>query len=172
MNIEDQYVIEDEQPFFGGDNDKGIKSIFLNQYGRCCLEGSKEMIKGGNVTKIINGKPVTIQVPNQREIFINTVKIMEIILKPKFDKETEAKMGLLDNDIKNKNNEAEKDYEAKQQAYELKKRNPKVQLPAWANIENQIYDELQLKLVKVYQKKLLVLSTLLNKLNYFEEGSI
>ncbi len=58
----------------------GLKSIIYKQLQRCIDEGSKEMTGGGTITRIIDGRPISIAVPNQREIYINSCEHLKILL--------------------------------------------------------------------------------------------
>ena len=80
--------VEDGEDFRAG-SALGIREIALEQYRRCCIECSKEMVNGGTTTKIVRGVPQLVDIPNQREIFINSVSTMEIILGPEIIKNAE-----------------------------------------------------------------------------------
>lgn len=75
---------EDTENFKFGSTQKGTsrREIILNQYNKCVLEGSKEMTFGGVVRKFINGQVMEFSVPNQREIYINSVDHLKILLSP------------------------------------------------------------------------------------------
>ena len=62
----------------------GIKEIALEQYKKCVIEGSKEMTTAGVIKRMINGEVFEIAVPDQREIFKNSVDMMKITLLDKF----------------------------------------------------------------------------------------
>ena len=76
----DSIVVEDSENYSA--NALGIKDIALEAYRKCFIEGSKEMTKGGVSTKVINGKLIRLDVPNQREIFINCIKMFGVLLTP------------------------------------------------------------------------------------------
>lgn len=64
----------------GGSN---FKEIVLRQFQKCGTEGSKEMTVGGLMKRVIDGKVVELPVPNQIEIFINSVEVLKMILSTK-----------------------------------------------------------------------------------------
>ena len=76
----DDIIIEDSENFFsGGGKGIDIKQIVLSKFNKALDEGGKEMSKGGIQRKLINGVWMDIEVPNQREIFMNAVNMLEII---------------------------------------------------------------------------------------------
>ena len=64
-------------------NKKSFKSITMDQYHKCCIEGSKEMTLGGVTTRFIDGEEISYAVPNQVEIFINSVDMLNNLLTAK-----------------------------------------------------------------------------------------
>jgi hypothetical protein len=128
----------------------GIKEIALEQYRRCMSEGSKTF----------NGHDG----PKQREIYINAVKSMEVILYPKIlDTKNfgEINLNVVENErkiieLKNKYSETYK---------RMKDNNQQIN-------EGLLNNNFEQELVDLYREKLVILSILLDKLNYFCEGSI
>ena len=128
----------------------GIKEIALEQYRRCMSEGSKTF-NGPDGMK-------------QREIYINAVKSMETILYPK----------ILDtknfNDININIVENEKKItQTKKEYTDTYRRLKETQQPI---NEALLKDNFERDLVELYREKLVILSILLDKLNYFCEIGI
>ena len=166
-DIPDDIIVEDSEEFKGGGTPQGIKDIALQQYSRCCVEGSKEMVSGGLSNKVIRGKQVIVDVPNQREIFINCVKMMEVILIPEI---AETKKKHIKDDVET----VEKKIEETQKQFEKElddfARQYKEGRLADANI-TVIQNKWDLRSVEFYRIKLAVFAKLLKELNYFDEGS-
>lgn len=62
-----------------------FKAIVIKAIEKCRLEGSKEMVKGGEIKTIINGVPIVTTIPNQRKVFINCVMSLYDLLLFYFD---------------------------------------------------------------------------------------
>jgi len=73
---EEEIEIEEESSSSYGSKEKGRKEIMMNHIERCMQEGSKEMTEGGVTKRLINGRVEEFAVPNQREIFINCIKML------------------------------------------------------------------------------------------------
>lgn len=72
--------------------DVGIREIALEQYRKCVKEGSKEMSQAGVMRRFIDGQVQEIVVPDQKEIFKNSVEMLKITLLPSFmEKENKKK---------------------------------------------------------------------------------
>jgi hypothetical protein len=126
----------------------GIKEISLEQYRRCAIEGS------GN---IFND-------PAQRERYINAVKSLQIILSPEILNNEEMKERITGN-------------EAKITVLENKYKTHLTRLKDKAAHETDINRELlqfhyEKKLLELIQEKLIILSVMLKKLNYYGESDI
>lgn len=151
----------------------GIKDIILRQYQRCCTEGSKEMNSGGVKKRVINGQVYEIAVPNQIEIFINSVEILKISLIPKLDKDTKP----IEKKIDGKYEELDKinkSYDS--QANELinsSKPNNEKWITKYRDYFNKTLATLgrgrELIKVDIYRKILIDLGEIMKGLNYFEE---
>ena len=81
MEPENNMSFEDSENFAGSDN-LSIKQIVLKQLQKCVEEGSKEMSGGGYRKRIFNNEVLEIFVPNQREVFVNNVKMLWILVLP------------------------------------------------------------------------------------------
>lgn len=73
---------EDAESFRGSHDKISIKQISLERFHNAMREGSKEWTESGIVTRLIDGKPVDILMPNQREIFNNSVEMCYYPLCP------------------------------------------------------------------------------------------
>ena len=151
----DSIVVEDSENYSA--NALGIKEIALEAYRKCLIEGSKEMTKGGISTKIINGKIIKTDIPNQREIFINCVKMLGILLTPFLLTKTkyEDEANIIQNNISDLKTEGHKKYQ------ESKAKNTYEEI-------REVYEmalvDLNGDLLKVYVK-------LLDDISYLGEGS-
>ena len=160
------FQFEDAENYRGGQSeDYSFKSIVLKQLNKCTEEGSKEMLRGGWITKIIKGIPYRVEAANQREIFCNSVGILRIILTPEIVKNkkiVEEKLMDVDNDINN----AKIDY--KKRYNEIIKQN-KMKPDLLANKTDKLTDEFEMKKVFIHLSLLEALNFLLEHLDYFEE---
>ena len=148
MAHDDNVVFEDSENW--SSKTIGIKEIALEQFRRCMTEGSKNF-------NSLDGK-------SQKEIFINSVKGMEIILYPKLlDKKNfpEVNTNIVEN---------EKSIEDLKERY--KQTYERLQEKAQPINENLLKENYETELLELYRKKLIILSILLDKLNYFCEGGI
>ena len=128
----------------------GIKEIALEQYRRCMSEGSKTF----------NGP----EGPKQREIWINSVERMEDILYAKIlDKKNFKDINL--NVVENEKKIRELKNEYAETYRRLKENNQPIN-------EALLKDNFERDLIKLYREKLVIMSILLDKLNYFCEGGI
>jgi len=157
--------IEDGEGFKLG-ADFGIQQIGLEQFRRCIAEGSKEMQRGGIQTKIIKGNPVDIEVGNQREIFINSVKMMAIVLEPEFDDEPKIlkEIQKIDVEISNIEYEFSKSFKILKMDWQKKKFD-------WNKAVSDLQDQYERSVLTLYHQKLIILSKLLKNINYYGEGT-
>jgi hypothetical protein len=152
----DSIVVEDSENY--SSNSLGIKEIALEAYRKCFVEGSKEMTKGGVSTKIINGKIIRIDIPNQREIFINCVRGFGVLLTPfllnkdKYLNEANAIQNSI-SDLKKEGHEKYQEARANNKSVEELK---------------EIYE---LALVDLNWELMSVYSRLLDDISYLGEGS-
>ncbi len=151
--------VEDSENYKAGEV-PSITLISMEQYRRCMIEGSKEMSRGGQVNKIHKGQLIPVDVPDQREIFINCVKMLEILLMPEILKKENIKTLLKknDNDINNLKNDAK----VVKKKYD---RLPTIKL----NME-KLDAEFAPGMVNHFRIRLGVLGMLLSQLNYFQES--
>jgi outer membrane murein-binding lipoprotein Lpp len=162
-----QDIIVEDGEGFGGGGQIGAKEIFMEQFRRCCIEGSKEMVKGGKKVKVVRGIATEIDVPNQREIFVNCVRIFETILTPDLEKESKINEQIkhLSAKVDNLKLDYKKVYNKTQHQYKNSS----------TNVYNRRIDDLadgfELENVNIHREKLVVLSRLLKEIGYFEEQS-
>lgn len=159
--------VEDGENFSGGTDALGIKQIALEQYRRCCIEGSKEMTKAGSRIKIIRGVPVKVEIPDQREIFVNSVKSMEIVLSPEIDrwddlKDKLSEINVIINDLHNGTNEKYNKFK--------KKYNENNNLD-WEKSTEDIFLSYGVEIVNLFRRKLIIFSQVLKRLHYYDEQS-
>lgn len=177
-NVVDDMEFEDGEGFRSKAEGVTIKTIVLKQYEKCCTEGSKEMTGGGVINRIINGQLIELAVPNQREIFINSVEMLNIVLIPEIKKNKK----LIQEDIDKFEYSLQKlninlneymqqidsnitfddpRYKQHSEAY-YKDKNISIQ---------NLHDNYELAKVELYKSLLRTIGMLLNHLNYFEEES-
>jgi len=165
------FVVEDGEDY-RSNTAIGLKEIAIEQYRRACLEGSKEMTRAGERRVIRNGMATIIDIPDQRQVFMNSVQILKGTLMEKIlqDKETLEKLNIIDEEIKNINlvykirYKKIVEYDTRVQSNSSSKRlSP-------SNYDNLI-EERDLKIVETHRKLLTTLSLLLCKLNYLGESS-
>lgn len=88
---QDEFEFEDSESSKSGAG--SFKEILLRQYSKCILEGSKEMTKGGVLKRLIDNKVYEFPVPNQFEIFTNSVGVLKRMLKSQIEaKDTPQKI--------------------------------------------------------------------------------
>jgi len=167
MKPNEDIQVEDGEDF-RSTGELGIKQIALDQYRRCCLEGSREMLRGGETTKIIKGVPVNVQVDNQREIFMNSVLMLEIVLAPNLSEKEKIseQMGDVDEDISKIKDKYQESFDDFNERYKKGKN------LSWNKNITLIQDNMEMELIEPFRKKLMVLSILLKSINYFDEGSV
>ena len=151
----DSIVVEDSENYSA--NSLGIKEIALEAYRKCFIEGSKEMTKGGISTKIINGKLIKMDMPNQREIFINCVKMFGILLTPFLLTKTKYldEANIIQNNISDLKMEGHKKYQESRAK----------------NTYEEIKEIYEMALVDLNGDLLKVYSRLLDDISYLGEGS-
>jgi len=142
----------------GYDQGLSFKQICLEQFRKCIIEGSKEMVRGRE--KRDNLHNTLIAIPDQREIFTNSCEALRVLLAPKimqYNKEFGKMFKEFDDEKVNlikKYNDV---------VAEVKKKNKQV--------SDSFMEKISQDLVIMYRDKLLVaISCLLNHMNYFDEG--
>lgn len=81
----DNYSIEEEQIF-------SHQALVMKAIKRCLELGSLELHEGADVREFINGKVVIIHKPNEREQFINSIKILKSLMTCDFDKDAKTNL--------------------------------------------------------------------------------
>lgn len=79
---------------------KSFREIILSAIEKCREELSKEMRMGGQVTQIIEGSPVTLTIPDQRKVAIQTVRVLETLLDYYFDDKVKEELKKLQEEEK------------------------------------------------------------------------
>lgn len=127
----------------------GIKQIALEQYRRCAVEGSKNIFNDAS----------------QREIYINAVKSLEILLFPDIlddhHQEIKVRIALNEESI----TKLENSYIKRVQELKQTKKDKAI------NYGKLTFDY-ERRLVELMQEKLIILGLLLKKVNYYGEWSI
>ena len=168
------FEFEDSEGYKKGEDKLSIRQIILKQLQKCMNEGSKEMTKGGTIKKIVDGKVIEEPIPNQREVFINSVEMLVIPLLKRFRNYCNKKDS---NEIKTIFKDAESGLK------NLKGEHIKVKKEILINkgkannamdINNRlgiIYNEFELEKLEIYKNFLIAISYLLDEEHYFEEES-
>ncbi len=74
-----RYEFEDVENYSGsGGQGLSEKEIILKLFQKSLMEGAKEMSPGGVQKRFINNEVVEFPVPNQREVFINSVDMLRV----------------------------------------------------------------------------------------------
>lgn len=173
MKDNNEVIVEDGDLRMG--DSLGIQAIALEQYRRCCLEGSKEMVRGGWTTKIIKGVPIKVEAENQREVFMNSVIVMRGIMMPDILKEKYKEysedLKKIDNHIdktkeayEKRNNEMNQEMQSKERLRQTKGRTN------WEEIDNQLQGWFETTMTSYFREMFVVLSRLLAEENYYEEA--
>jgi len=179
MDKQDNIDYEDSESYSGGDKNIGIKEISLRLFQKAVMEGSKEMTQGGVFKRIIDGQLIEYSVPNQVEIFCNSVEMFYYAMQPYVARggeefKTQIKE-LLEQLI-----EAEKDYKEDVTAIKSQTKNISEGYLSSnginiADISNSVkirFNKYENTKIKLRKDQLALLSELLSKLNYFEEGGM
>ena len=154
-SVGEEVQVEDSENYGAGEA-AGIKGIALEQYRRCIIEGSKEMSRGGTTTKVINGKVIKMEIPNQIDIFVNCVVSLGVILSPEF--------------LEHEEYTEEKD-KIEEEESKLKEKGIYAVRNSAKNKSDAVKSYYELLLVNLYRKKLKLYSKLLKEINYYDEGS-
>ena len=78
---------DDEIGGWGKKETTTFKDLVLRAIEKCRIEGSREMVFGGEIIKEFDGSPVIITIPNQINVFIESVKNLFDLLVFYFDEE-------------------------------------------------------------------------------------
>lgn len=76
-------------PYQKKDKVKTYREVVLDAIDTCRKEGSKHLTTGGRKTMMFNGVPITIDLPDQRETYIQTVKSFQDLMLWFYDDEAE-----------------------------------------------------------------------------------
>jgi len=171
QNKEEEYKFEN--PEDTGSQATSIKEIILRQYNKCVTEGSKEMNIGGVRKRVIDGQITEIAIPNQIEIFINSVKMLRLLLKSYEEKEKKL-IGDTMKEITGKHNKL---IEGHNQEIGKIAKAYRPQNERWVKKNYRQHNErlnncnmsLEKEKVEIYAEYLSAMGTLLNKLNYFDD---
>jgi len=173
--------IEDVDNMMSSNQTNSFKALVMEQYKRCCTEGSKEMTVGGMVTRMINGQKIEMMMPNQIQIYINTVEHLRILLDPKI--QFHGKYGKLVNTINKKTIALNRRLKKEKEGIRDKYNKLSDKREQGGSSEKQMYYQDYIDKLESYKNKhefrkymlykdlLSILSMLLDKLNYFEEES-
>ena len=181
-----EFEFEDAETFSGGKSGS-YKDIVLSQFKKCCEEASKEMTVGGITRRIINGQVVEIPVPNQQEIFVNSVKVLDIILVGKIATNKELITERID-EFNKRLKELPVEYEEQRQQIEAAYYPPKTKsidgmtfiakiseeeaTRKFENFQEEVMllkENFDTRRIDLYNYKLETLSILMDSLRYFEE---
>jgi len=176
--------IEIEEDMFGmggyGKDKEGYKHIVLNQYKKCCEEGSKEMTSGGVLKRIIDGEVVEIMTVDQIEIFSNSVEMLKNLLLSsikKFKDKFETKIKASETKIRMNETRRKEAYQKLNKWFREKSDVVNPEGVSEAEMNHKSYVMMNKEITKIYNKNVLrthkellgVLGLLLNHLNYFDE---
>ena len=104
-----EFSYEDSESWSGNSESFSIKEIALRQFNRAMLEGTREMTTGGVRNRIIEGQVVEFIVPNQVQVFVSSVEMAFMPLKPYVakcsDQSIKNKFIYYENDMKQLNKE-------------------------------------------------------------------
>ena len=157
----------------------GIREISLRLFNNAFAEGSKEMTEAGIIKKVLNGEVIEIMRPNQREVYINSVKMLQICLLPRIgilpeDNEISKLFKEVNSDIEKLNSTREKAFEGVRE--ESKKLSNPFRRPDKYNDEVTKQNQRVSEIIKgcehankdLHDTLLLACSYMLMHLNYFE----
>ena len=173
----DEY--EDIENYGGGSGGGGIKEICLRLFSKACSEGSREWTESGIITRFMNGQSVEVMLPDQREIFINSVQMLHTAVLPKemrckdepikeMFKGVKEKISKLDKWKSEGMNDLRSEFsKEKMQNLKVDMKNQKVM--EYNHTVKDIETTYNHKLTQIHKELLNAISCLMDKLNYFEE---
>lgn len=166
MRDHEEVTIEDGSDVLGINSDTGIREIALEQFRRCIIEGSKEMNRGGRIKKVVKGEAIEIDVPNQREVYVNAVDVLHRTLLADLSEQKDLlkEMQEVDKKIQEIETSAIKKYK---EFIKQDRINPKSNRDV---VIDDMNDNFEIKKLALAHKKFSVLSLLLKKLNYYSES--
>jgi len=159
MNNEEIEFDDGQNPVYQ-DKVLTFNEIVMEQFRKCCYEGSKEFTFGEYIKK----GNVAIRLPNQAEVYCNCVKKLKLLLIPKLDKnknpkiiEMKENLDLMEEEIEN---------EAAQLGQELEKKYSKGETAIFNSKRNQFEIYILNKRVELHQGLFLLLNYHLKDKNY------
>ena len=165
----------------GGSSDKSLYSVqVMEQYRACIRESSKEKTTGGIIYRIINGEKVEVAVPNQLEIFINTVDALFVMLTP-YVVDHQDHIGKEVNDFDDRHKKIKEHAEKLRKQYTKKfnsmstKKGPNgiserdLHRDKYKLLMKEINEREELSLYEANKYLLVAMTKLLKRLNWFEE---
>ena len=173
----DEY--EDIENYGSGSGGGGIKEICLRLFSKACSEGSREWTESGIITRFMNGQSVEVMLPDQREIFINSVQMLHTAVLPKEMRCKDDDINKMFKDVKDaisKLNKWRDDglaelrsqfSQGKMQHLKVDMKNQKVS--EYNHTMKEIETTYNHKLTHIHKDLLNAISCLMDKLNYFEE---
>jgi hypothetical protein len=171
INPADIEVIDEEG--YSSSAEGGFKQIILDQVRRCANEGSKELTTAGVRTRLIQGRIIELYCPDQREIFRNAVWSLFCLLKPKIEANSQLMKEKIEQ-IKQRERDLELEVTRRRTEVRVRIKHPEKsrEKSLLYNAENQRIDRFKDRVsYEIQQEQLCHLMTLLEKLNYLEEGS-
>lgn len=153
-----------------------IKAIVLRQLQKCIDEGSKEMTLGGIQQRMIRGVVYELGVPNQVEIFINSVSMLRTLLTADMSRHNDTFKDSIQ-EYQDSIDTAMKEFKdrcAKYNEQMNKIDDPMIKATYQADYNkkmNWTQNVREEKILTVYKDNLLVLlCALLDKINYMDES--
>ncbi len=174
---EEDFELEDSEDYKQSQAET-YKDIVLQQFRRCTTEGSKEMTSGGLISRYINGQIVQLSLPNQKEIFYNSVTMLKTMLNSQIENHENIKDKI--KDINEKYSNLKKKYpdmfndELKELRGIITRTRDYNKAEQYRVQHNDIITNSKNGIEKLEfeqsQELLIALEQLLSELNYLEEG--
>lgn len=161
-----------------------FRDIVLSSFKKATEAGSLEMSPGGVQVRLINGEAVAIVVPNQPEIFCNSVEMLRLQLEPKAKEYANITKQLTDIDERMKQLNTKKE-NLINRTFERTKRNMESPSSIIRSVNyerelgqyqqrfhkiKEIEDNYERERLMLFRDTLKVLSFLLYEMRYFDEG--
>ena len=176
--------IEIEEDIYGtggyGKDKASYKNIVMEQYKKCCEEGSKEMSSGGVIKRIIDGELVEIMSVDQIEVYSNCVGTLKSTLVPSINKHKKIiikRMDVVEKKLIENNQKKRKAYRNVNTWYRGRSRvvNPDGVSEAqncysrYVHMGKEIQKIYQENKLEIYKELFEVLGILLSHMNYLDE---
>ena len=91
---------EPPAPYQKKDKVKTYREIVLDAIDNCRKEGSKHLTTGGRKTIMSQGVPITIDLPDQRETYIQSIKSFQDLMLWFYDKDGKKKINEIEESMK------------------------------------------------------------------------